>query len=87
MFVRAELERETGFEPATSTLARSHSTTELFPLTRTHTVPHGPATFNPGASGIGQAPAGLSSLLSWSSPRTGPESDPRVAQHPGGFLW
>src|ERR1700730_15732042 len=27
-----ELERETGFEPATSTLARSHSTTELFPL-------------------------------------------------------
>ena len=29
----AELERETGFEPATSTLARSHSTTELFPLT------------------------------------------------------
>src|SRR5262249_41825084 len=29
---RAEkLERETGFEPATSTLARSHSTTELFP--------------------------------------------------------
>src|SRR4051812_44686986 len=27
-----EVERETGFEPATSTLARSHSTTELFPL-------------------------------------------------------
>ena len=25
------MERETGFEPATSTLARSHSTTELFP--------------------------------------------------------
>src|ERR1039457_3719065 len=25
-------ERETGFEPATSTLARSHSTTELLPL-------------------------------------------------------
>src|SRR4029077_9817843 len=25
------LRRETGFEPATSTLARSHSTTELFP--------------------------------------------------------
>src|SRR4051794_15320486 len=25
------LERETGFEPATSTLAKSHSTTELFP--------------------------------------------------------
>src|SRR5206468_6359620 len=28
------MERETGFEPATSTLARSHSTTELFPLDR-----------------------------------------------------
>ena len=28
------MERETGFEPATSTLARSHSTTELFPLAR-----------------------------------------------------
>ena len=26
------MERETGFEPATSTMARSHSTTELFPL-------------------------------------------------------
>jgi putative acetyltransferase len=29
-----KMERETGFEPATSTLARSHSTTELFPLAR-----------------------------------------------------
>src|SRR5687767_2885616 len=29
--LRRKLERETGFEPATSTLARSHSTTELFP--------------------------------------------------------
>ena len=28
---RETLERETGFEPATSTLARSHSTTELLP--------------------------------------------------------
>ena len=28
----SRMERETGFEPATSTLARSHSTTELFPL-------------------------------------------------------
>ena len=27
-----KLERETGFEPATSTLARLHSTTELLPL-------------------------------------------------------
>ena len=29
------LERETGFEPATSTLARSHSTTELLPPLKT----------------------------------------------------
>src|ERR1700760_1564727 len=29
------MERETGFEPATSTLARSHSTTELLPLSNT----------------------------------------------------
>src|SRR6185436_12644999 len=37
---RSRLERETGFEPATSTLARSHSTTELFPLAR-HVPRHG----------------------------------------------
>ena len=30
------MERETGFEPATSTLARSHSTTELLPHTPDH---------------------------------------------------
>ena len=30
--VNLGLERETGFEPATSTLARSHSTAELLPL-------------------------------------------------------
>src|SRR5262245_18697935 len=30
------LERETGFEPATSTLARSHSTAELLPLSTKH---------------------------------------------------
>ena len=39
----SRMERETGFEPATSTLARSHSTTELFPLAtkgdRTTAVP------------------------------------------------
>ena len=29
---KKKMERETGFEPATSTLARLHSTTELFPL-------------------------------------------------------
>ena len=32
------LERETGFEPATSTLARSHSTTELLPLSKAHYI-------------------------------------------------
>jgi hypothetical protein len=32
------LERETGFEPATSTLARSHSTTELLPLSKGHYI-------------------------------------------------
>ncbi len=31
-----KMERETGFEPATSTLARLHSTTELFPLNDGH---------------------------------------------------
>jgi hypothetical protein len=31
-FALKTLERETGFEPATSTLARSHSTAELLPL-------------------------------------------------------
>ncbi len=41
------LERETGFEPATSTLARSHSTTELFPLDRLKYHTAGLA-FNPG---------------------------------------
>src|ERR1700741_3701847 len=30
------MERETGFEPATSTLARSHSTTELLQLSSRH---------------------------------------------------
>ena len=33
------MERETGFEPATSTLARSHSTTELFPPSATFKIP------------------------------------------------
>ena len=36
-FRGGKLERETGFEPATSTLARSHSTTELFPPDRSLT--------------------------------------------------
>ena len=32
--VQKTMERETGFEPATSSLARKHSTTELLPLNR-----------------------------------------------------
>ena len=32
------VERETGFEPATSTLARSHSTAELLPLRNFHYI-------------------------------------------------
>src|SRR6266702_3135587 len=36
---RKFLERETGFEPATSTLARSHSTTELLPLSLNYEIP------------------------------------------------
>jgi hypothetical protein len=31
---KIKMERETGFEPATSTLARLHSTAELFPPLR-----------------------------------------------------
>ena len=46
--LREILERETGFEPATSTLARSHSTTELFPplpsLKRTTAIPNRSST-------------------------------------------
>src|SRR3954454_2809711 len=48
-----KMERETGFEPATSTLARSHSTTELFPLVRNahHTI--GPTRQSTRGSSIG----------------------------------
>ena len=49
------LERETGFEPATSTLARSHSTAELLPLSKGYCTigllnPELPATSGQGAS-------------------------------------
>ena len=39
---RESLERETGFEPATSTLARSHSTAELLPLVLSIIAKHFP---------------------------------------------
>ena len=35
---KAVMERETGFEPATSTLARLHSTTELLPHGRNRCI-------------------------------------------------
>src|SRR3989304_9625574 len=52
------LERETGFEPATPTLARSCSTTELFPR-------------HSGSSYHGTGPAGARSASAASSGRTG----------------
>src|SRR5262245_7319658 len=53
------MERETGFEPATSTLARSHSTTELFPLAQNphHSIrPAGQSTRTP-TTGCVERPA------------------------------
>src|SRR5262245_45323617 len=53
------LERETGFEPATSTLARSHSTTELFPLAQNphHSIrPAGQSTGAPASSCVERPP-------------------------------
>ena len=44
------MERETGFEPATSTLARSHSTTELFPLSDCSIVVSSPGAPIPGGA-------------------------------------
>src|SRR3954466_4176045 len=41
------MERETGVEPATSTLARSHSTTELLPLDGSHYIESSGLEANP----------------------------------------
>jgi hypothetical protein len=41
------MERETGVEPATSTLARSHSTTELLPLDASHYIESSGLEANP----------------------------------------
>jgi hypothetical protein len=41
------MERETGVEPATSTLARSHSTTELLPLDGSHYIESSGPEANP----------------------------------------
>src|SRR4051794_17425157 len=58
-----KLERETGFEPATSTLARSHSTTELFPLASRS------ATSECTTRCSGRARLGHSAPGSWLQPR------------------
>src|SRR5262245_53242052 len=50
-----KMERETGFEPATSTLARSHSTTELFPPVQNRKR----TTADPARARHGPAPAAL----------------------------
>src|SRR5579859_428434 len=51
-FSSLNLERETGFEPATSTLARSHSTTELLPLVTASLLPD-PSQITLGISAAG----------------------------------
>ena len=64
-----KVERETGFEPATSTLARSHSTTELFPLARTLTVPHGRARVQPTSGFVRAFAAGAEAAsVGWTAP-------------------
>src|SRR5579862_4579146 len=51
------MERETGFEPATSTLARSHSTTELFPPERPKYHTAGPvSTESPPPRAVAECP-------------------------------
>src|SRR6188472_529583 len=61
------LERETGFEPATSTLARSHSTTELFPPATEHQAYH--RARKPGkARGWLRAPVAVSDFALESGP-------------------
>jgi hypothetical protein len=60
------MERETGFEPATSTLARSHSTTELFPLATNpngNTAFWGQATPQAGLKACSYEPGGLEGQL------------------------
>ena len=51
------LERETGFEPATSTLARSHSTAELLPLRLTSTTSRSLGCARDFGSGLRLTPA------------------------------
>src|SRR3954471_8284102 len=79
-----KLERETGFEPATSTLARSHSTTELFPPARTPKVPHGRAAFNPAP--VADRPRTGEPGEPPTPPNPGTTLNPRIPQHLRGFL-
>ena len=74
------MERETGFEPATSTLARSHSTTELFPPSATFKIPTGTAFVKPGA--LLAAPQFSLRLWGWSGP-LGYEGRRRISQAMG----
>src|SRR6187402_3979429 len=59
------LERETGFEPATSTLARSHSTTELFPLARKSSSYHSKLAQNNPPARTSPSPAPSKHLEIW----------------------
>src|SRR6266446_3422985 len=56
--IEERVERETGFEPATPTLARSCSTTELFPR---HRFPRHSATWYHGSTLV--SPQGLGGVL------------------------
>ena len=69
------MERETGFEPATSTLARSHSTTELFPPTRCRP----PSVANGSAPGKPNVRRGLALSLLKSRARAALGRPPRAA--------
>src|SRR6185369_15016846 len=86
---RGNVERGTGFEPATSTLARSHSTTELFPpattpkrTTAAETQQGSPPSSTPTARVPGLPPRSPHST----GGLPGPRSPPRVAKDRRRFL-
>jgi hypothetical protein len=63
------LERETGFEPATSTLARLHSTTELFPLNLSRSQLSKDHVFVKTKSAQIKAHSVIGELVNWSNRR------------------
>ena len=73
------LERETGFEPATSTLARSHSTTELFPpaTNEKRTTADQSQSRRPPAYGLSHPPPTIHHPLT-AGRRAGPRRPPRA---------